>query len=143
MRAQAPAYARALAEVRAGRKQSHWMWFVFPQIDGLGMSPMSRTYSIKSLGEARAYLEHPVLGPRLLECMHATLDVTGRTAYQIFDSPDDLKLHSCATLFALVSSRGSVFEHVLDKYFKGKPDEETLRLLKTTYPLPPSNPEAI
>jgi len=142
VRAQAPAYARALAEVRAGHKQSHWMWFVFPQIDGLGSSPMAREFAIKSLDEARAYLEHPVLGPRLFECMQAALGVAGRSAYQIFGSPDDLKLHSCATLFALVSRRGSVFEHVLDRYFKSKPDPKTLRILKTTYPLPPSSPEA-
>ena len=140
MRAQASVYARALAEVRAGRKQSHWMWFVFPQIDGLGMSPMSRTYAIKSLDEARAYLEHPVLGPRLEECMRAALEVAGHSAHDIFGSPDDWKLRSCATLFAQVAPAGSVFEQVLEKYFAGEGDPKTLRLI--SFPPPPSNPEA-
>jgi uncharacterized protein (DUF1810 family) len=140
VRAQAEAYARALAEVRAGLKQSHWMWFVFPQIDGLGMSPMSRTYAIKNLDEARAYLDHPVLGPRLLECMGAVLEVSGRSAHDIFGSPDDWKLRSCATLFAQVSPAGSVFEQALAKYFDGQGDPKTLRLIRS--PRPPSSPEA-
>jgi len=129
VRAQAPAYARALAEVRAGHKQSHWMWFVFPQIDGLGSSPMAREYAIKSRDEARAYLEHPVLGPRLFECMQAALDVNGRSAHDIFGSPDDWKLRSCATLFAQVSSPGSVFEQILQRFFEGSPDPKTLQLI--------------
>jgi len=114
VRAQTGSYERALAEIRAGRKLSHWMWFVFPQIEGLGASSMSRTYSIKSLDEARAYLKHPTLGPRLQECFEATLALTGLSAHEIFGSPDDWKLRSCATLFAAVTPAGSVFEQVLE-----------------------------
>ena len=129
MRAQTGSYERALAEIRAGRKLSHWMWFVFPQIEGLGASSMSRTYSIKSLDEARAYLKHPMLGPRLQECFEATLALTGLSAHEIFGSPDDWKLRSFATLFAAVTPAGSVFEQVLEKYFAAERDERTLRLL--------------
>lgn len=127
--AQAADYARALAELRAGRKRSHWMWYVFPQLEGLGHSPMSRRYAIRGLGEAAAYLEHPVLGPRLVECAQAVLDVEGRSAHDIFGSPDDVKLRSCATLFARVAPAGSVFERLLERYFEGRSDAETLRLL--------------
>ena len=129
MRAQSGAYERALEEVRAGRKQSHWMWFVFPQFEGLGSSPMAREYSIKSVDEARAYLSHPVLGPRLQAIAEVALGVEGRSAHDIFGSPDDWKLRSCATLFARMSPPGSVFERILDKYFDGAPDEKTLRLM--------------
>ena len=122
-------YARALAEIRGGRKRSHWMWFVFPQVAGLGMSATSRRYAIRDLAEAKAYLEHPVLGPRLAECAEAALGVAGRSALEVFGSPDDMKLRSCATLFAQVSPPGSVFHRLLDKYFAGDPDEKTLRLL--------------
>ena len=122
-------YERALAEIRDGEKVSHWMWYVFPQIEGLGSSPTSKLYSIKSLAEAEAYLNHPVLGPRLRECAEATLAVEGRSAWAIFGSPDDWKLRSCATLFALVSPPGSVFHCLLDKYFEGRPDQRTLDLL--------------
>ena len=101
--AQAGDYARALDEIRRGRKQSHWMWYVFPQFLGLGGSAMSRRYAIRSAAEATAYLEHPVLGPRLRECAGAVLANTGRTAHEIFGSPDDLKLRSSATLFASTS----------------------------------------
>ena len=125
--AQGANYAQALAEVRSGQKVSHWMWYVFPQIDGLGFSEMARRYAIKNLEEARAYLVHPVLGPRLTECAEAALAVEGRSALAIFGSPDDLKLKSCATLFALVSSSGSVFHRLLDKYFQGERDEMTAR----------------
>ena len=107
------------------------MWYIFPQIAGLGHSPMSRRYAIKSVAEARAYLSHPVLGPRLRECFRAVTDIVGRSAHQIFGSPDDLKLRSCATLFDCVSS-GDVFEEVIEKYFGGERDEETLRLLGRT-----------
>jgi uncharacterized protein (DUF1810 family) len=107
--AQAGDYATALAETRAGRKRSHWMWYIFPQIDGLGFSSMARRYAIKSLDEARAYLDHPVLGPRLVEITEAALAVEGRSAHEIFGSPDDMKLRSCATLFARAASEGSVF----------------------------------
>ena len=129
VRAQEPDYARALPELRAGQKQSHWMWFIFPQIEGLGGSPMSRRYSIKSAAEARAYLEHPLLGPRLRECFAAVQNIEGRSALEILGSPDDLKLRSSATLFAAVSDE-AVFEDVLQKYFDGKHDEETLSRLR-------------
>ena len=127
--AQAPDYDRALAELRGGRKRSHWMWYVFPQIEGLGFSPTTRRYSIKSLAEAEAYLRHPVLGRRLVECAEAALGVEGRSASEIFGSPDDLKLRSCATLFACVSPAGSVFERLIAKYFQGGRDDKTLDLL--------------
>jgi uncharacterized protein (DUF1810 family) len=127
--AQEGVYQRALAEIRAGRKRSHWMWFIFPQYDGLGSSPTSRRYAIKSLAEAKAYLEHPVLGPRLVECAEAALGVEGRSATDVFGHPDDLKLRSCATLFARVSAAGSVFGRLLDQYYGGEADPETLRLL--------------
>ena len=129
VQAQQSSYEQALAEIRSGRKRSHWMWYVFPQFDGLGHSPTSRHYSIKSAAEAVAYLKHPTLGPRLLECCEALLRVEGRPALEIFGSPDDMKLRSCATLFASVSPLGSVFERVLDTYFQGRRDDATLRLL--------------
>jgi uncharacterized protein (DUF1810 family) len=124
-------YAQALVEIKSGRKQSHWMWYVFPQVDGLGMSPMSRRYAIKSLAEATAYLAHPVLGPRLRECSEAVLDLHGRSATDIFGSPDDLKLRSSATLFAEASPAGSVFDRLLTAYFQGEPDQFTLKWLGT------------
>ncbi|HNV03649.1 MAG TPA: DUF1810 domain-containing protein [Vicinamibacterales bacterium] len=129
VRAQEDAYPKALSELRRGRKRTHWMWYIFPQIEGLGASPTSREYSIKSLAEARAYLAHPVLGPRLIECAEAVLGVEGRSAAEILGFPDDLKLRSSATLFARVSPSGSVFESILQKYFAGGPDAATLRLL--------------
>jgi len=129
VQAQASDYERALAEIRGGRKRSHWIWYIFPQIDGLGSSSMSKLYAIKSLAEAEAYLAHPVLGHRLVECSEAALDIGGKTANQIFGSPDDMKLKSCATLFACVSSEGSVFDRLLAKYFQARRDEKTLRLL--------------
>jgi uncharacterized protein (DUF1810 family) len=127
--AQQGVYQQALAEIQRGRKQSHWMWFVFPQYDGLGFSEHARLYAIKSLEEAKAYLAHPLLGPRLLECAEAVLKAEGRTAHEIFGSPDDLKLHSCATLFAAISPPGSVFEGLLDRFFGGVGDEKTRRLI--------------
>jgi uncharacterized protein (DUF1810 family) len=129
VRAQEESYRQALSELERGRKQSHWMWYVFPQLDGLGASPTSKFYSIKSVDEARAYLEHPVLGPRLAECAEALLAINGRSATAILGSPDDLKLKSCATLFAHVSPPGSAFERILDKFFDGERDTATLRLL--------------
>ncbi|MGC8639301.1 MAG: DUF1810 domain-containing protein [Isosphaeraceae bacterium] len=131
VQAQARDYERALAEIKSGKKRSHWIWYIFPQIDGLGFSSMSRRYAIKSIAEAEAYLKHPVLGPRLVACAEAALAVQGRSALEIFGSPDDMKLRSSATLFACVSPAGSVFEQVIDKYFDGRRDEKTLRLLKT------------
>jgi uncharacterized protein (DUF1810 family) len=125
--AQAPDYDRVLSELRNGEKRSHWMWYIFPQIEGLGQSPMSHRYSIKSAAEARAYLDHPVLGPRLRECAAVVNGIVGRSALEIFGSPDDMKLRSCATLFASVSD-DAVFEQLLQKYFNGQHDKDTLRL---------------
>jgi uncharacterized protein (DUF1810 family) len=125
-------YERAFSEIRAGRKRTHWMWYISPQFDGLGMSPTSKLYSIKSAAEARAYLAHSVLGPRLTECAEAVLQVEGRSAMEMFGSPDDLKLRSSATLFANVSPAGSVFYRLLGKYFGGERDEMTLRLMGET-----------
>ena len=122
-------FEQALAEIKSGRKRSHWMWYIFPQIDGLGFSETAKHFAIKSIEEARAYLAHPVLGPRLRDCAEAAIGVEGRSAIEIFGSPDDLKLRSCATLFAHVSSPGSVFERLLAKYFRGERDGKTLRLL--------------
>jgi uncharacterized protein (DUF1810 family) len=127
--AQKADYARALAEVRAGDKQSHWMWYIFPQVLGLGFSAMSKRYAIRSLDEARAYLAHPVLGPRLLEIAEAAVAVPDKSAFDIFGTPDDDKLKSCATLFALVTKDGSVFYRLLDRFFEGKRDTQTLRKL--------------
>ena len=129
VQAQEPSYDSALGEIRSGRKRSHWMWYVFPQLEGLGSSPMSRHYAIRSRAEAEAYLQHPVLGPRLTACTEAVLALEGRSALEIFGSPDDLKLRSCATLFAAVSPAGSVFQRLLEKYFAGRADVETLNLL--------------
>lgn len=132
LRAQEGKYAHALAEIRDGEKVSHWMWFIFPQFVGLGHSSMAHLYSIKSLDEAKAYLAHPVLGPRLIECAEAALAVEGRTANDIFGSPDDVKLRSCATLFSIVSPLGSVFHRLLAKYFQGVADEKTRKLAGET-----------
>ena len=129
VRAQEEDYDRALAEIRSGHKRSHWMWYVFPQLDGLGSSSTARRYAIKSIAEARAYLDHPVLGPRLIACAEAALAVKGRSAHEILGSPDDMKLRSCATLFAQVAPPGSVFAQLIDKYFAGRPDDKTLHLL--------------
>jgi uncharacterized protein (DUF1810 family) len=122
-------YERAIAELRQGRKTSHWMWFVFPQIAGLGQSPTSRMYAISSLAEARAYLAHPVLGPRLAECAELVCGVEGRSARQIFGSVDAQKLRSSATLFALADPATQVFQRVLDQYFDGVPDPATEALI--------------
>jgi uncharacterized protein (DUF1810 family) len=127
--AQAPVYDRALAELKAGRKQSHWMWFVFPQIAGLGHSPMAQHYAIQNLAEARAYLAHPLLGARLRECAQAVLDVEGKTAHEIFGSPDDLKFRSSMTLFAHAAPDEKLFRAALEKYFDGKEDALTLEKL--------------
>jgi uncharacterized protein (DUF1810 family) len=130
LHAQAHDYERALSEVKAGRKRSHWMWYIFPQFAGLGFSSTSERYAIKSVAEAKAYLAHPVLGPRLVECAEAVLGIEGRSALEVFGSPDDLKLRSCATLFANVSPAESVFERLLDRYYQGERDSQTLRLLE-------------
>ena len=123
-------YQLAISEIRSGRKESYWMWYVFPQFEGLGLSSMSRHYAIKSTAEANAYLRHQILGPRLLESANAVLALEGRTASSVFGSPDNMKLQSCATLFAAVSPTGSVFEQILHKYFGGVSDPRTLDMLR-------------
>ena len=127
--AQQDIYERALGELKAGDKRSHWMWFVFPQFAGLGFSEMSVRYAIKSLDEARAYLAHPVLGPRLAECAQALLGVEGRSAERILGYPDDLKLRSSMTLFARAADDPKVFRAVLDRYYDGEDDPATLQRL--------------
>jgi uncharacterized protein (DUF1810 family) len=122
-------YARALAELRAGRKRSHWSWYVLPQVSGLGTSPMSVRYAIRSRAEAKAYLEHPVLGPRLRECVAAINSHTGLSAGQILGEVDAMKFRSCLTLFALADSSDSIFREALDKYFSGEPDAATLAIV--------------
>ena len=130
--AQQGVYPRALEELRAGRKRSHWMWYVFPQLAGLGLSATAVHYAIADLAEARAYLAHPLLGPRLEECARALLDVTGRTAHEILGSPDDLKLRSSMTLFAQVAGADPVFRRVLERYYGGEADARTLELLASS-----------
>ena len=122
-------YEAAVSELRTGRKSGHWMWFIFPQLSGLGRSPMSRTYGISSLAEARAYLEHPVLGPRLLQCTRILTELNGRTAQQIFGATDTMKLRSSMTLFSRAASDEPLFPQVLNDYFDGVTDEATERLL--------------
>jgi len=129
VQAQAGHYVDALGEIRSGRKRSHWMWFVLPQLEGLGSSYMARKYAITGAAEAQAYLAHPVLGARLRECCEAVLGVEGRTAREIFGGIDEMKLRSCVTLFASVSPPGSLFEAVLGKFFANGPDPRTLDLL--------------
>jgi uncharacterized protein (DUF1810 family) len=129
LEAQAPIYAQALAELQAGAKQSHWMWFVFPQIMGLGQSATARAYAIQSLAEARAYLAHPVLGTRLRECCKTVMNVRGKNAKEIFGSPDDMKFQSCLTLFAEAAPDDVLFYNLLEKYFDGDADEATLEFL--------------
>ncbi|MEP6832466.1 MAG: DUF1810 domain-containing protein [Gemmatimonas sp.] len=127
--AQRMSFDSALDEIRNGHKRSHWMWFIFPQFAGLGHSSRSIKYSIKSVAEAKAYLTHDLLGPRLLEIARATLAVDGRSALEIFGAPDDVKLQSCATLFAQVSPNDSAFHALLGKYFDGQMDVRTLQLM--------------
>jgi uncharacterized protein (DUF1810 family) len=127
--AQSGIHEQALTELTSGRKQTHWMWFVFPQLAGLGHSAMSERYAIGSADEAAAYLAHPVLGPRLLECVGAMLGVRSRSAHDILGYPDDLKFRSSMTLFAAVSDDGSPFQQAIDRFFEGEPDRKTLELL--------------
>jgi uncharacterized protein (DUF1810 family) len=127
--AQAPVYDQVRRELKAGRKESHWMWFVFPQIAGLGQSPMSIRFAIASLDEAKAYLAHPVLGPRLMECARLALDVEGRAARDIFGAIDEMKFRSSMTLFARAAPDEDVFKRCLDKYFAGGLDPATLARL--------------
>lgn len=126
---QAGTYARALRELRDGRKTTHWMWFVFPQLAGLGRSATAQYYALGSLDEARAYASHPVLGPRLVACAEALLGVTGRSAEQILGGVDARKLRSSMSLFAAAAPDQPVFREVLARYFDGEPDPATLRLL--------------
>ncbi|RZL90154.1 MAG: DUF1810 domain-containing protein [Variovorax sp.] len=128
--AQATVIERVLDELREGRKRSHWMWFVFPQLQGLGLSETARYYAISSLEEARAYLGHPVLGGRLLQCSELVRAVEGRSVAAIFGSPDDLKFHSSMTLFLAADPSQAVFCDSLQKYFGGRSDEATLSLLR-------------
>lgn len=127
--AQAGSYSQVVRELRDGQKRTHWMWFVFPQIDGLGMSPTSRHYAIKSLEEARGYLRHPILGPRLIECTKIVNSHEGLTARAIFGTPDDMKFHSSMTLFELVAEPESEFAIALNHFFAGQRDAKTLELV--------------
>ena len=130
VQAQNPVFASAEAELRAGRKRSHWMWFVFPQLKGLGRSETARFFGITSLEEAKAYLVHPVLGERLTECVTLVLALTGASLREIFGTPDDLKFCSSMTLFALAAGQpDSIFEQALQRYCGGKPDQQTLGLV--------------
>ena len=128
-RAQQEVYDRVLAELRSGHKRTHWMWFIFPQIDGLGYSATSKCYAIKSIGEAQQYMNHPVLGTRLLECAETVFAIEGQPVSHIFSYPDDLKLKSSMTLFGYVAGPDCVFSRVLDRYFDGEQDARTLDLI--------------
>lgn len=127
--AQEPVYAQALSELRRGRKESHWMWFIFPQLEGLGRSPTARFYGIDGRNEATAYLRHPLLGPRLLECTEALLAHPERSAEQIFGSVDAMKFRSSMTLFEAVAEEPRTFGAALDLFYEGVRDQQTLRLL--------------
>ena len=129
VQAQAPVYATVLRELRAGHKRTHWMWFIFPQLGGLGSSEMARRYAIRSGDEAAAYLAHPVLGARLRECATIVDSLDGPTVDEIFGHPDDLKFRSSMTLFADVAPDEAVFQDCIDKYFDGEPDDATLARL--------------
>jgi uncharacterized protein (DUF1810 family) len=129
--AQGAVYPSARTELAAGRKAGHWMWFIFPQIEGLGHSQMSRRYAIRSLAEAEAYLAHPVLGARLLECTLLLLQIEGRSISEILGSPDDIKFRSCMTLFGHACPENKIFRGALEKYFGGEPDSLTLARLAT------------
>ncbi|WP_433824851.1 DUF1810 domain-containing protein [Actinoplanes sp. CA-015351] len=128
VRAQEGVYDRALAEIVDGKKRSHWMWFIFPQLAGLGSSPTAQQYAIRDLAEARSYMAHPLLGPRLVSCSSALLAHPDKSANQIFGFPDDLKLRSSMTLFSRAADHPTVFHQVIDLFYEG-PDERTLALL--------------
>lgn len=132
VRAQEPVYAQVCAELQRGYKTGHWMWFIFPQIAGLGSSEMARQFAIASIGEAEAYMQHPLLGRRLAECASRVLKVSGKSAYEIFGTPDDLKFRSSMTLFARAeeTKEGSVFKDNIEKYFNGEHDRLTLDQLR-------------
>lgn len=128
--AQDAVYATVCSELRAGHKQSHWMWFIFPQIAGLGSSSTAKYYAISSLAEAKAYVSHPILGPRLAECCRLVTGVEGRSAEEIFGYPDYLKFRSSLTLFAAAAPDAKTFQAALEKYFEGKPDPATMERLR-------------
>jgi len=130
LEAQNHVYLKALSEIKKGHKQSHWMWYIFPQLAGLGSSENARYFGITNLGEATAYLQHPTLGKHLLEITRALLSIKGKSASDIFGYPDDLKLHSCMTLFSRVEKTDPVFSEVINKYFGGLLDSRTLELLE-------------
>ncbi|WP_462264669.1 DUF1810 domain-containing protein [Mucilaginibacter sp.] len=127
--AQQSEYATALSEIENGRKRSHWMWYIFPQIQGLGFSSTSKYYAIENRREAEAYLNHTILGERLIEISNALLKLPSNNPHQIFGSPDDIKLKSCMTLFSSLPATNAVFQMVLNKFFGGSPDQQTLRIL--------------
>lgn len=129
VRAQESVFDDVLSELHSGRKDGHWMWFIFPQIKGLGHSHTAIEFAISSREEAEAYLQHPILGPRLRQCTQLVLDVKGRAIKDIFGYPDDLKFRSCMTLFAHVAQDNQIFKDALNKYFEGKPDRLTLERL--------------
>jgi uncharacterized protein (DUF1810 family) len=129
LEAQETIYNEALTEIKNGEKQGHWMWFIFPQIAGLGFSDFNVFYAIKNIDEATQYLHHPVLGKRLIEISKAVLEINGKTANEIFGKPDDRKLQSCMTLFAQITNTDPIFQKVLDQYYQGTKDEKTLQLL--------------
>lgn len=124
--AQNQVYLKALSELKKGKKDTHWMWYIFPQIKGLGSSENANYYGIKDLNEATAYLQHPILGKHLIEISEVVLNLNGKTATQIFGTPDDMKLRSCMTLFSILDNPNPVFQKVLDKYYEGIKDEETI-----------------
>jgi uncharacterized protein (DUF1810 family) len=128
--AQETDYLRALSEIENGRKLTHWIWYIFPQIAGLGFSETSKLYAIKDINEANFYIAHPVLGPKLIQISNALLELKDKTAIQVFGSPDDLKLKSCMTLFSTLQNASPVFKAVLDKYFNGDRDLKTLQLIQ-------------
>ncbi|RXM45533.1 DUF1810 domain-containing protein [Flavobacterium sp. YO64] len=131
MRAQENVHRQALDEIKNGKKQSHWMWFVFPQIRGLGFTDYNVYFGLKDLDEAREFLRHPVLGKRLVEISQAVLELNGKTALEIFGKPDERKLRSCMTLFSRIADADPVFEKVLQKYYGGILDEKTISILGT------------
>jgi len=129
IQAQAGQYDQALAEIRAGRKRSHWIWYIFPQLRGLGRSYNSEYYGLEGIEEATDYLSHPALGPRLIDITRALLALPGSNATAVMGSPDDLKLQSCMTLFSLVDHADPAFREVLEKYYNGVADQNTVRML--------------
>lgn len=129
LEAQETKFQDALSEIRNGKKQTHWMWFIFPQIDGLGMTETTKFYAIKDITEASLFVQYPVLGKRLIEITKALLDIEGKTANEILGKPDDRKLKSCMTLFGSLKGANPIFQKVLDKYYEGTKDEKTLQLL--------------